>query len=130
MTIKQVIVMAKYLKMQRGKEIAQGSHASMEFLSEKLQRSFTKDNKYSMIELSKAEQDWLTGNFAKVCLQINSEQELLDLHKAALGAGLTSHLIQDSGKTVFHGKPTYTCLAIGPDYAEKIDPITKHLLLY
>jgi PTH2 family peptidyl-tRNA hydrolase len=32
--IKQVIVMRADLKMRRGKEIAQGSHASLMFLSE------------------------------------------------------------------------------------------------
>jgi len=38
-------------------------------------------------------------------------------------------LITDSGKTEFHGQPTRTCLAIGPDVADKIDPITGQLEL-
>jgi peptidyl-tRNA hydrolase len=33
--MKQVIVMRKDLKMRRGKEIAQGAHASMAFLAKK-----------------------------------------------------------------------------------------------
>ncbi len=36
--IKQVIVIRKDLKMRRGKEIAQGSHASMEFLVDQIRR--------------------------------------------------------------------------------------------
>jgi PTH2 family peptidyl-tRNA hydrolase len=38
-------------------------------------------------------------------------------------------LIIDSGKTEFGGVPTKTCLAIGPDYSEKIDKVTGNLKL-
>ncbi|MDX1812973.1 MAG: peptidyl-tRNA hydrolase, partial [Gammaproteobacteria bacterium] len=37
--IKQVILIRKDLTMRRGKEIAQGSHASMAFLVEQLTRT-------------------------------------------------------------------------------------------
>ncbi len=43
--------------------------------------------------------------------------------------GLEVHLITDSGRTEFHGQPTRTCLAIGPDDAAKIDQVTGHLEL-
>lgn len=113
--------------MRRGKEIAQGAHASMKFLSDGLEKTNT-DN--FNITLTKEEQLWLEGSFAKICLQVNSEAELLEIHQKAEAAGLTSNLIQDSGKTEFGGKPTYTCLAIGPACSDKIDPITEHLQLY
>ena len=45
----------------------------------------------------------------------------MEIHDKALAAGLEVHLITDSGKTEFHGEPTNTCLAIGPDEADKID---------
>jgi PTH2 family peptidyl-tRNA hydrolase len=35
----------------------------------------------------------------------------------------------DNGKTEFHEEPTRTCLAIGPNEAEKIDEITGELQL-
>lgn len=60
---------------------------------------------------------------------MNSEAELLAIRDKAIEAGLEVHLITDSGKTEFHGEPTNTCLAIGPDLAEKIDPITGELQL-
>ena len=60
---------------------------------------------------------------------MNSEEELMELQDKALDAGLEVHLITDSGKTEFHGEPTNTCLAIGPDKAEKIDEITGQLQL-
>ena len=69
------------------------------------------------------------GAFAKLSCRVNSEEELMDIHDKALEAGLEVHLITDSGKTEFHGEPTDTCLAIGPDEADKIDAITGQLQL-
>jgi len=43
---------------------------------------------------------------------------------------LETHLITDNGTTEFNSVPTNTCIAIGPDYSDKIDMITKHLKLY
>ena len=53
----------------------------------------------------------------------------MEIHDKALEAGLEVHLITDRGKTEFHGEPTNTCLAIGPDEADKIDEITGDLQL-
>jgi PTH2 family peptidyl-tRNA hydrolase len=117
MDIKQVIVMRKDLKMRRGKEIAQGSHACMIFL--------LKNRK-----LTPVEEKWVKGNFKKVCLQIDSEERLVEIHKKALELGLESNLVIDSGVTEFNGVPTKTCLAIGPDYSDKIDVLTGTLKLY
>lgn len=72
--------------------------------------------------------EWMLNDFRKIILKVNSEQELLDLEKACKAASLEVYLIQDSGFTEFDG-PTYTCLSIGPDLAEKIDPLTRGLSL-
>lgn len=122
--IKQIIVIRKDLGMRRGKEIAQGSHASMAFLFDKL--GFEKP----MSSLSNEEIEWIKGSFTKVCLQVNSEEELLLLHNKALQEKLTSYLITDSGFTEFSGRPTVTAIAIGPHESEKIDKITSKLRLY
>ena len=74
-------------------------------------------------------QAWITGSFAKVCVRCNSEEELIAIHDKAIELGLEVHLITDSGRTEFHGQPTRTCLAIGPDEASKIDQVTGHLEL-
>ncbi|MCA9178134.1 MAG: aminoacyl-tRNA hydrolase [Planctomycetales bacterium] len=123
--VKQVICMRHDLKMRRGKQIAQGAHASMAFLCRRLQDR----GALVLSDFSAAEQLWLTAGFAKVCCRVDSEQELLEIRDHALSAGLAVHLITDSGKTEFHGVPTNTCLAIGPDEAEKIDAVTGHLTL-
>lgn len=123
--IKQVIVVRHDLKMRRGKQIAQGAHAAMSFLCRRLQNQ----GSVSLDDFSEIERTWLTGAFAKVCCRVNSEEELMSIHDQAKAAGLEVHLITDSGKTEFHGQPTRTCLAIGPDVADKIDPITGQLEL-
>jgi PTH2 family peptidyl-tRNA hydrolase len=120
MKVKQVIIIRKDLKMRRGKEIAQGAHASMAFLSER--KRFIMSNKVE-IPLTNEEILWFNGDFTKITLQVDSEKELLDIYSIAKGKHLTVGLIQDKGLTEFNA-PTYTALAIGPHYEDKIDEIT------
>lgn len=107
--------------LRNGKLISQAAHASMAFLSKKVMNN---------LSLSEVEKQWLDNSYAKICLYVDSEEELLKIHNEALEAGLESNLITDSGKTEFHGIATNTAIAIGPDYSEKIDKITKNLKLY
>lgn len=129
MATKQVIVIRKDLKMRRGKEVAQGAHASMAFLTRKLSQSDA-DHHFRDVHLSDAALEWLDSSFRKVTLQVDSERELMEVAAAARKAGVECHVITDSGATEFGGVPTKTCLALGPDYDENIDPITGHLRLY
>ena len=123
--IKQVIVIRHDLKMRRGKQIAQGAHASMSFLTQRLQSQGC----IRINDFSPNEQAWILGAFAKVCVRCSSEEELMAINNKAMEMGLGVHLITDSGRTEFHGQPTRTCLAIGPDEASKIDQVTGHLEL-
>ncbi|ODA30431.1 aminoacyl-tRNA hydrolase [Planctopirus hydrillae] len=123
--IKQVIVMRHDLKMRRGKQIAQGAHASMAFLTRRLQSS----PMLRLDDFSPNTRAWIAGGFAKVCVRCHSEAELMAIHDKAMETGLEVHLITDSGRTEFHGQPTRTCLAIGPDEGSKIDQVTGHLEL-
>ncbi len=131
--VKQVILIRRDLKMRRGKEIAQGSHASMDFLIEAIRSqikvpSGTQEN--VDLSLSAKEVYWMLHGMAKICLQVASEEELLHYHTLALASGIKSHLIRDSGRTEFHGVPTYTACAIGPDEVELIDNVCSPLSLY
>lgn len=135
MTVKQVLVIRRDLKMRRGKEAGQCSHSSQGFIIRGLKRvaSETKDadgNQVFQITLSKQEIEWITSGTRKIVCQIDSEDALLDLHEAAKKAGLKSYLVKDMGLTEFDGKETLTCIAIGPDESEKIDLITGKLELY
>jgi PTH2 family peptidyl-tRNA hydrolase len=127
--IKQVILIRKDLKMRRGKEIAQGSHAAMEFLVTRIRRHLNENANIS-IDVNADEAAWLSKGMAKVCLQVSSEQELLDYHESALRHGLNSFLIRDSGRTEFAGTPTLTACAIGPASVSRIDAVTGDLTLY
>lgn len=133
MDTKQIIVMRHDLSMRKGKQIAQGSHASMAFLTRRIQKLLsmpqTRSDIISMLTLSDQEVAWIESSFAKVCCRVNSEEELLGRLHAAEELGLESHLITDSGRTEFHGEATNTCIAIGPDLPERIDPITGDLVL-
>jgi len=115
--------------MRRGKEIAQGSHASMEFLARQI-RQCLDENTVILIDLGNDEAAWLAKGMAKVCLQVNSEQELLAYHEKALRHGLKSFLIEDSGRTEFAGTPTLTACAIGPAGISQVDAVTGDLTPY
>ncbi len=125
MNVKQVLVIRKDLKMRRGKEIAQGAHAAMAWMSHLIRA-----NRGLLSNLTTAQQVWILSGFTKVCVRVDSEEQLQDVARRAREAGLTVHVITDAGKTEFDGVPTVTCLAIGPDESEKIDPITGDLQLY
>jgi PTH2 family peptidyl-tRNA hydrolase len=123
---KQVIVMRKDLNMRKGKLVAQGAHASMGAILSLCKR----DGNKLVLEMDERVEPWLTGRFKKICVYVNTEQELLDIHQKAKEAGLVTSVIVDSGLTEFNGVPTKTAVAVGPDREDRIDAICKHLPLY
>lgn len=118
---KQVIVMRKDLNMRKGKMIAQGAHASMAFLTK---YGVQREGMEISVALTHEEVEWIENSFAKICLGVESEEQLMAVAEAADCAGLTVNVITDSGRTEFGGVPTVTCLAIGPHEVSKIDAIT------
>lgn len=127
MTHKQVIVMRKDLNMRKGKMVAQGAHASMATLIRRLRRT---DENLGELLTHDYWGPWLEGSFTKICVYVNSEKELLDLHfKIDDETVLPLSLITDNGQTEFNGIPTHTCFAVGPAPLEEIDKYTGHLPL-
>jgi PTH2 family peptidyl-tRNA hydrolase len=124
--VKQVIVMRKDLNMSKGKMVAQGCHASIAFLTNKMKYNLSNPEALWWVNLSQAEKEWVYGTFFKVCVGVDSEKELLDIAYNAIAMGISVKYIEE---TAGFDKPTVTCLAIGPDYSSVIDPITKHLKL-
>jgi PTH2 family peptidyl-tRNA hydrolase len=124
--VKQVIVMRKDLNMSKGKMVVQGAHASIAFLTNKMKDNLSNPEALWWVNLSQAEKEWVYGTFFKVCVGVDSEKELLDIGYNAVMLGLSVKYIEE---TTGFDKPTVTCLAIGPDYSSKIDPVTKHLKL-
>ena len=115
MELKQVIILRKDLNMRKGKMVAQGSHASL--------KSFH----HAMVAAGKDENSvpvqWFNGLSKKICVGVDSEQELLMAHAAAEAASLPCALIKDAGLTEFK-EETYTAVAIGPALSSDIDRIT------
>jgi PTH2 family peptidyl-tRNA hydrolase len=124
--VKQVIVMRKDLNLSKGRLVTQGAHASIAFLTNKMKNNLSSPEALWWVNLSQAEKEWIYGTFYKICVGVDSEKELLDIGYNAVMIGLSVKYIEETNG---FDKPTITCLAIGPDYSSKIDPVTKHLKL-
>ena len=118
--VKQVLVYRRDLKMRKGKIAAQCAHASMAVFFRRKRASLSE----LVIPLDGPMAEWSTRRFAKICLSLADETELLAAYEAARAAGLPCALITDAGRTEFHGVPTRTAIAIGPAANEEIDAIT------
>lgn len=153
---KQVIVVRSDLrnasgqKVRSGKLMAQCAHASLKAILDlgNIIKDYS-DNDGSLIGVGwyirlfqkmyrntsqpeinhRAAIEWLEGRFTKVCVSVDSEQELLDVYQQAKDAGLICSLITDAGLTEFNGVPTNTVVAIGPAYPDEVNKITGHLKL-
>ena len=129
--VKQVIVMRKDLNMTRGKLVAQGSHASLGAVLQLMETTnypYFQKRSLFLFENEPITQ-WLNGPFIKICVSVNSEEELLSIYDQAKTAGLNTILIEDNGLTMFNGVKTKTCVCIGPNWSDEIDKITKNLKL-
>jgi PTH2 family peptidyl-tRNA hydrolase len=123
MKTKQVIVMRADLDMDAGKVAAQAGHAVQSFMTKR----FTPGQLSQTIHISEPELAWIENSFTKICVWVYSEEELEEIAEKAEKAGIVTHLIVDNGATVFNGVKTKTCLALGPDYNDALDPIVSHL---
>lgn len=138
---KQMIVVRRDLKMRKGKIAAQAGHACVEATLMALAKEHrldqvrvTPDQGWVYLEEGDAAptalSDWFDAGVAKVCVYVDSEEELLAIAERGREAGFVVSLIRDAGLTEFHGESTYTCLAFEPLAAADIDPITGDLPLY
>lgn len=130
METKQVIIIRKDLKMRKGKIASQAAHASMKAI---LDEGYVQTDAIGLdtfiIPMCAEIDDWLNGIFTKICVSVDSEEELLNIYQQAKDAELVCSLIRDAGLTEFDGVPTYTAVAIGPARNEDVDKITGNLKL-
>lgn len=132
---KQVIVMrksfivdGKKVTPRKGKYIAQGAHASLKSILDL--GMFVEDEMVIYFEDKEALRDWIKGQFTKICVSVETEEELLEVYNKAKEKGLICSLITDAGHTEFNGQPTITCCAIGPAWSDELDEITGNLQLF
>jgi len=132
---KQVIVVRRDLNMSPGKACAQVAHAAMAFLTKNGVITFNKKRGIVQFQNSAAcysvygdeIEHWINGSFTKICVYVDSEEELNQVYENALENGLITHSIIDNGKTEFNNIPTLTCVAIGPHWNNRFEGITDHL---
>ncbi len=136
---KMMIVMRRDLKMRKGKIAAQAGHACIEAILIALQKEKRMNDFEIMADkvILKSEgkqttplSDWFQCGCAKVCVYVDSEQELLDIASKANERGIIAAVITDAGMTEFHGVTTKTCLALEPLPSEIADELTGTLPLY
>lgn len=136
---KMMIVMRRDLKMRKGKIAAQAGHACVEAILMALH----KENRMSDLVqtedgmlLQNADRqpsplsEWFSDGCAKICVYVDSEEELLSIANKAQEKGILAAVITDAGMTEFHGVPTKTCLALEPLPAVVADELTGELPLY
>lgn len=143
------IICRKDLSMPTGKFGAMVAHASMSFIIDRLshkgthhltgddcplqlmvcEATFSDDEFQWLTELDTGLEEHGQVSMAKIVLAVNSEEELLEVEKSANEHNLMCCRVVDSGYS--HNKPnTLTCIAIGPTWPEKLEPVTGKLKLY
>lgn len=111
--MKQVIVIRKDLNMRKGKMVAQGSHASLG----------------AYLRTEKDDQKkWMSEGQTKICVSVDSEEDLINVYSLAAKLGLPAVLIRDAGHTELPPN-TATAVGIGPCEESSVDPITGKLKL-
>ncbi|KAG6572857.1 peptidyl-tRNA hydrolase [Phytophthora cinnamomi] len=113
---KMVMCVRTDLKMGKGKVAAQCCHATLGAYKRALKR--TPD----------AVRAWEMLGQAKVCLKVDSEEEMLALAERAAEHGLVNYVVVDAGRTQI-APESKTVLSIGPAPLKAIDEITGHLKL-
>lgn len=114
MEFKQVILVRQDLKLPKGKAAAQAAHASVEAVLQ---------SEKAMVK------SWRNEGMAKIVLKVKDLKELRSYNQAAKDVGLVTAVITDAGKTTV-APGTTTCMAIGPDYSDRIDAIVQDLKLF
>lgn len=139
---KQIIVVRTDLrnsngqKIRTGKIISQCCHASMKVILDMMENStpFGEPGRQlnckhlSLVDGTPVT-DWINGIFTKICVSVDSEDELVSIYESAKSMGIPCSLIEDVGLTEFNGVVTKTAVAVGPGWSEDIDKITGHLKL-
>lgn len=129
--VKQVLVVKK-MKVRTGKIGSQCAHGATKVFFDRGYFVKTEDQAapYELrIPCTQAMKDWVDGIFTKICVYVETDEELEVLRKKANELGIVNALIEDNGLTEFHGVKTKTVLAVGPDTAERVDLVTGGLPL-
>ncbi|EDK31325.1 peptidyl-tRNA hydrolase (macronuclear) [Tetrahymena thermophila SB210] len=118
---KMVFLVRMDLKMGTGKIAAQTGHAVLGAYQQLEERADER-------EVEQILDNWEECGCPKIVLKVDSKDQLLELEKKAVDAGLNTYVVCDAGKTQVEPGSITVC-AIGPARADIIDSITGHLKL-
>lgn len=110
---KQVIVVRKDLKMDKGKIAAQVAHASLE--------AYKKADPKDVI-------GWEAEGMKKIVVGAKDIKEFMKIKEKVKEAKIPYSVIRDAGRTQLR-PGVVTAMGIGPVKEEKVDKITKDLKL-
>ncbi len=136
---KMMIVMRRDLKMRKGKIAAQAGHACIDAVLRALQKEDRMNDLVMSADgmtLNNSDKptsplvEWFNNGCTKVCVYVDSEDDLLGIAGKAEERGIIVAVITDWGLTEFHGEHTKTCLALEPLPAEIANELTGTLPLY
>ena len=136
---KMMIVMRRDLKMRKGKIAAQAGHACIDAIIMALNKEGRvndfeiTDEGIALRDTDKPTtplSDWFKYGCAKICVYVDSEEELIDIAEKAKEKDIIVAVVTDAGMTEFHDVPTKTCLALEPLPADVADELTGNLPLY
>jgi len=137
MKTKQAIIIRSDLRNQNGQKIrtgkiaAQACHASMAALLSCFRKYKTSDDTtiyQTEFGANSVLNDWLNGLFTKVCVSVDSLDQLNAIYES-VPDDIPKSIIKDAGLTEFNGVETITCACIGPWDSEEIDKFTGNLKL-
>ena len=108
------------LGMKKGKVAAQCGHASLGGYLKILKKANPRHLKYL--------NTWMQGHYAKICVKIQSPEQMKSIRAAAIQAGLPVYVVTDAGRTqIKSGSQTVLC--IGPGPKSLVDTVTGKLKL-
>ncbi len=113
MEYKQVIVLRKDLKWNKGKMAAHAAHAAL--------HSFILADK-------KTSEEWLSTGAKKVVLKVKDLPELKKIYQNAKKMKLPCTIVTDAGKTQLE-RGEVTAVGIGPAPEKDVDKVTGKLKL-
>ena len=114
MAVKLALVVRADIGMGRGKIAAQVAHTAVAaVLANGSSRDFAA---------------WLAEGQPKVVLKVASAEQLAEVVRGAVAAGLPVELIRDAGRTQVE-PGTVTCCAVGPADSGRVDALTGALSL-
>ena len=133
MRVKQVIVVRKDLKMSTGEVAEKVTDAALKIFFDRIAKwttNVTINNTIILEGMTSPIKKWVDGNSAKNILSCNTENDIMTLADKAKNLNIPFAISFDNTFNTFNDTTTPLCIALGPDYDDKIDPLIRECEVY